>query len=166
MANGIVIGGPHTFLDVELSVVKGADEAPQSLLTFETAMKLEANLTMSNVVFYPVFKSSSFWNTTLTKSAVEMGSHMYDHIFDNITMAMGNAWNEKYKAGVPIGAFDPQLAMIGGLIKNSTMSPYIADGWMYAGFSMAADAPYYHQLYEQNTFEQYHHAREEVAQFL
>jgi len=38
--------------------------------------------------------------------------------------------------------------MIGGLIKNSTISPYISDGWLYAGFSMAADAPYYHRLYE------------------
>lgn len=36
--------------------------------------------------------------------------------------------------------------MIGGLIKNSTISPYISDSWLYAGFSMAADAPYYHEL--------------------
>jgi len=33
--------------------------------------------------------------------------------------------------------------MIGGLLKNTTMSPYIADGWLYSGFDMAADAPYY-----------------------
>jgi len=31
--------------------------------------------------------------------------------------------------------------MITGLIKNSTMTPYIADKWMYAGFSMQADLP-------------------------
>lgn len=58
----------------------------------------------------------------------------------------GTEMNKKYKAGIPIGALNPQLAMIGGLIKNSTISPYISDGWMYAGFSMAADAPYYHKL--------------------
>jgi len=33
--------------------------------------------------------------------------------------------------------------MISGLLKNSTMSPYIADGWLYSGFDMYADAPYF-----------------------
>jgi hypothetical protein len=38
--------------------------------------------------------------------------------------------------------------MITGLIKNSTVSPYVADEWIYAGFSMQADLPTapYHEL--------------------
>lgn len=59
---------------------------------------------------------------------------------------MGSTWNQMYKDGIPIAAIDPNLAMIGGLIKNSTLTPYVADDWLYAGFSMAADAPYYHHL--------------------
>ena len=163
-ANGIVIGGPKTMFDVELFVKTEAMDAPKSVLTFETAMQMKVNFTMSNVIFYPVFKSSDFWNTNLTKSSVEMGSHKYDLVLDSVTTLMGQTYNQMHKAGIPIAALDPDLAMIGGLIKNSTMSPYVADGWMYAGFSMAADAPYYHELYEP-TFNHVH-IREEDAQFL
>jgi len=126
---------------------------------------MNVNFTMSNVVFYPIFKSTDFWNTKLTNSTVKMGAHKYDLVLDSVCTLMGQTWNQMNKAGIPIAALDPQLAMIGGLIKNSTMSPYVADGWMYAGFSMAADAPYYHKLYEQNTYEQ-HPIREAATEFL
>jgi hypothetical protein len=29
--------------------------------------------------------------------------------------------------------------MIGGMIKNSTMTPFYQEGWIYSGFSMQAD---------------------------
>lgn len=78
-----------------------------------------------------------------------MGEHDYDQVLYKVTQIAGQYWNKKYAAGIPIGAFNPQLSMIGGLIKNSTISPYVSDGWLYAGFSMAADAPYYHKLYDE-----------------
>jgi len=165
MAKGIVIGGPKTMFDVELFAMNETNGAPTSILTFETAMQMDVNFTMSNVVFYPVFKSSDFWNTTLTKSSVKMGSHKYDLVLDSVTTLMGQTYNQMHKAGIPIAVLDPDLAMIGGLIKNSTMTPYVADGWMYAGFSMAADAPCYHELYEHPTFEQAY-IREQQTQFL
>merc|ERR1711990_75110 len=70
-------------------------------------------------------------------------THDFNMIFQSIFDSQVRDWNIKHKDGTPLGALDPQLAMISGLIKNSTMSPYVADGWMYGGFSMAADAPYY-----------------------
>lgn len=79
-----------------------------------------------------------------------MGNHNFDDVFYKVFEIAGDAFNKQYQSGIPIAALNPQLAMIGGLIKNSTMSPYISDGWLYAGFSMQADAPYYHHLYETN----------------
>jgi hypothetical protein len=31
--------------------------------------------------------------------------------------------------------------MIGGLLKNTTLTPHISDGWYYGGFSMQSDYP-------------------------
>ena len=84
-----------------------------------------------------------------------MGAHKYDLVLDSVCTLMGQTWNQMHKSGIPIAEIDPDLAMIGGLIKNSTMTPYIADGWMYAGFSMAADEPYYYEL-NTPTYEQAH----------
>lgn len=125
-------------------------------------MALNVNFTMKDTVFYPIFKSSDFWNSNLTKSSIEMGAHKYDLVLDSITTILGQAWNQKYRAGIPIAALDPDLAMISGLVKNSTISPYISDGWMYAGFDMAADAPYTHKL----PLEATEQPQEQLVQFL
>jgi hypothetical protein len=116
MAQGIVIGGPKTMFDVELFAMTESDAAPKSVLTFETAMQMNGNFTMSNVVFFPVFKSTDFWNTTLTNSTVTMGAHKYDLVLDSVCTLMGQTWNQMHKVGIPIGDLDPDLAMIGGLI--------------------------------------------------
>ena len=164
VAKGIEIGSEKSMFDVELWIKNSSTPKPVSVAAWTTAMALKVNFTMSNTVFYPVFKSSDFWNTKLTKSAISMGAHKYDLVLDSLTTLMGQSWNQEYKAGIPLGQLDPQLAMIGGLIKNSTISPYVADGWMYAGFDMAADAPYYHQLSTQEIEAAY--PREELTQFL
>ena len=163
-AKGIEIGSEKSIFDVELWIKNSSTPKPVSVLTWTTAMSLKVNFTMSNVIFYPVFKSSDFWNTKLTKSTIAMGTHKYELVLDSLTTLMGQAWNQKNKAGIPIAVLDPELAMIGGLIKNSTISPYVADGWMYAGFDMAADAPYYHELTTQEIEAAY--PREELTQFL
>jgi len=31
--------------------------------------------------------------------------------------------------------------MIGGLLKNTTLTPHVTDGWFYGGFSMQSDYP-------------------------
>jgi len=144
MADGIQIGGKDSMFNIEVTAMNKTNGAPLSVMTFETAMLMKVNFTMSNVIFYPVYQQSMFWNTNLTKSAVTIAPHNYDKVLGSMTKVMGQSWNKKYTAGVPIAALDPDLAMIGGLIKNSTLTPYVSDGWMYAGFSMAADAPYYH----------------------
>ena len=88
--------------DVELFAMTESDAAPKSVLTFETAMQMKANFTMSNVVFYPVFKSTDFWNTTLTNSSVKMGAHKYDLVLDSVCTLMGQTWNQMHKAGISI----------------------------------------------------------------
>lgn len=93
-ANGIMIGGPNTLFDIELIATNETNSAPLSVLTFETAMQMKVNFTMSNVVFYPKFKSTRFWNTNVTKSAVTMGSYNYDIILDNVVTLMGATWNQ------------------------------------------------------------------------
>lgn len=43
--------------------------------------------------------------------------------------------------GWPLANLDPQLGMLTGLLKNSTMSTQVTDGYMMLGFEMQADLP-------------------------
>lgn len=60
----------------------------------------------------------------------------YNNFFHQVLNNFANDFNMEYVKGWNIDNLDPMLAMVTGLIKNSTMSPYIADGFMYAGFTM------------------------------
>lgn len=80
-------------------------------------------------------------STKISVDNVGLYDRDYDFFFSSILDAQASDINVKYKAGWPISNLNPQLAMITGLIKNSTLSPYVADEWMYAGFSMQADLP-------------------------
>jgi len=44
--------------------------------------------------------------------------------------------NQQYSEGVHVGDINPRYTMIGGMIKNSTLTPYVKDEWLYGGYSM------------------------------
>lgn len=50
-------------------------------------------------------------------------------------------FNQQYENGWSLANLNPMLAMAAGLIKNSTVSPFAVDTWLYAGFEMQADLP-------------------------
>ena len=114
-------------------------------------MKTNINFTMfsvkSDIVFFPSIKSVSVENTAVKKQKVDLNSHNFDAMFKSIFKEVANEFNIKHAKGVKLGDIDPDIAMISGLLKNTTLSPYIADGWIYAGFDMQADLPI--QAYQQ-----------------
>lgn len=95
----------------------------------------------SDIIFFPSIKSVNVENATIKKQKIDLNSHNFDVMFKSIFKEVANEFNIKHLKGVKLGDIDPDIAMISGLLKNTTMSPYISDGWMYAGFDMQADLP-------------------------
>lgn len=66
---GIVIGYDLDDLTkvaiIDVFVSNSTVTEASSVLTFQTTFSMEVNFTMSNVVFFPVFKGMTFKNTTL-----------------------------------------------------------------------------------------------------
>ena len=125
-----------------------ADDAV--VCSFGLTAMLNMNFTMSEqLAFFPNFKDVETFDADLKKCNVPMnpGKH-YTEIFNSYATKAVEAFNAKYAKGIPIGALVPELAMIAGVLKNATMTPYLADGWMYAGFSMQADLPHAAEDYE------------------
>lgn len=149
MKDGIKVGDvKDTLVKLDVQFDKcGMDnsiEGNQTLLSFNANMEATLNFTMQDTVFFLFGNSFKLKNVKLVDSKVEVNkTRDFEVIFESIFANEIEVWNTKHKDGVPLGALDPQLAMIGGLLKNTTMSTAVADGWLYAGFDMAADAPYY-----------------------
>lgn len=62
-------------------------------------------------------------------------------MFESILNQFFTKWNADSKKGINIAVLDPEIGMIGGLLKNATLTPHVTDGWYYGGFSMQSDYP-------------------------
>ncbi len=70
-----------------------------------------------------------------------MKEHNYDQVFKEILSGISNIYNAAFAKGWALSNLDPQIAMITGILKNSTLTPYVMDGFIYGGFSMQKDLP-------------------------
>jgi len=137
--HGIVIGdGVLTKLDI---ICSNATTTNETAVEFAMNLETHVNMTMKDLVFFPTVEDIKIANTVIKRDVIGLYARNWDQTFTNIIQNAVNDFNTKYAKGWALSNIDPRLAMITGLIKNSTMTPYIADNWMYAGFSMQADLP-------------------------
>jgi len=80
-------------------------------------------------------------NTIKTIDNIKMREHNYDVVFKEIGSGISKIFNTAFAKGWALSNLDPQIGMITGIIKNSTLTPYVMDGFLYGGFSMQADLP-------------------------
>lgn len=50
-----------------------------------------------------------------------------------------NEINAMGYGGISVSDLNPRMGMIGGLIKNTTVTPYQMDEFLYSGFTFAFD---------------------------
>lgn len=137
--DGIVVG--DLLAEIDFYLFKEDSRFPTKMMTLNTEFKMQMNQTMQDFVFYPAFQNTTFTNTKLIAHDIWLGDHDFNKILSEIMTPYLASINEEYKAGVPITDLVPEIpTMVSGLLMNSTMSPYVSDGWLYAGFSMAEDS--------------------------
>jgi len=142
MKRGIVFGENQNVLSqIDVLVVDKKTSEETKVLGFDTDMDAILNFTMKNVIMYPKINQVSVQKTKLTFNSTKMMNHNYDSVFESILNDLAVDWNLNYGRGYPLSNINPDLGMIGGLLQNITISPFVSDGWMYGGFSMFADNP-------------------------
>lgn len=147
--NGIRFGDLDCVqFNLSLFATDSTTNTVETAAVFEINIQAIMNVTLTNFVIYPDVKTVVAENAKIVVDNVGLYDRDYNYFFTSVLKQQASDINVKYKTGWPISNLDPQLAMITGLIKNSTVSPYVADEWIYAGFSMQADLPTapYHEL--------------------
>lgn len=113
----------------------------ETAVSLEMDFDLAANISMQNMVIFPQISDISVHNTNKTYDIVHMYAHDYNALFTQIFKKTAYDINLQYQKGFPLANINPVFGMITGLLKNTTVSPFISDGWLYAGFEMQADLP-------------------------
>jgi len=121
-------------------VVSNETVTDRELATLQMNFEMAGNMTMKDLVFYPEVQELTIENTYVRKDHIGIEGN-FNKIFEEIAHSYFDAFNAKWAKGWSITNIDPALGMLTGLLKDTTLTPYVQDNWMYGGFSMQADLP-------------------------
>lgn len=142
---GVMMGADK---DLKFSMDLYADD--KKVITFGIESMFNMDFIMDKTItFFPRFKNAEVFSAMVKNSEVPLKPGKgYTQIMEVYITKMIEAFNTKYEKGIPVGSLMPELSMISGILKNATMTPHVADGWMYAGFSMQEDLNKFDDAYE------------------
>lgn len=139
MKNGAVVGtGATTTFEV---ICSNATTKNETALTFVSDVVLNSKTYLANFVLFPSIQGHAVNNTKVTENVVHLNTTNANDIFTSIVAGTANDFNHQYEMGWPLANLNPNFGMIGGLLKNSTMSTEVTDEYMMLGFEMQADLP-------------------------
>lgn len=68
-----------------------------------------------------------------------MYDHNYTELFQSVFDDLADDANTEYRKGISLDQIIPETKIFSGILYNTTISPYVADGWLYGGFSIEND---------------------------
>lgn len=143
-------------IDSKRGIVFGSTEAGdlKTVVTFyasnattpsEEALQLEMNLQMvfnvSLVDFLATIQieDTNIANTVVMYDHIGMYKHDYDAMLSSVLEDVIFDLNWKYQNGIDFKVLYPTLAFVAGLLRNSVITPFELDHFIYAGFSWISD---------------------------
>ena len=139
--SGIVLGSLDDVSTTVSILCSNSEVQMEEALVFGMNMEAQGNFTMKELVFYPTVDAVIVQNARVKKAHVQVKTQNFNKLFTEMLKEESESFNTKWVKGWSVASIDPSLAMITGLLKNTTMTPYVMDKFMYAGFGMQADLP-------------------------
>ena len=105
------------------------------------AMKIESkvNLEFKNLIFYFNISNIIVKETVIRRDHLGLNDTSFEKDFQRLLNTQAQEINKQFDGGLFIGDIKPEAKMIGGILKNTTFSPYVKDEWFYGGLSLHAD---------------------------
>jgi hypothetical protein len=140
---GITLGYNNNF-GVDLTILaSNANVTDDSAIEFSVMADGVMNMTMAKLIFWPNVDSLKLAKFNIKQSKIVLDGSV-DYLASlqskGVDTMVAN-FNKQFVSGWSLAALDPRLAMITGWFFNTTMSPYIQDEYIYAGFSLPSDKP-------------------------
>lgn len=132
---GIIIGDLDDVKSEVSMLVSNKNFTDREVATIQMNFEMSGNMTMKDLVFYPEVQELMIENTYARRDHIGLEGDL-NKIFETIAHSYFDAFNSKWEKGWSITNIDPALGMLTGLLKDTTLTPYVQDNWMYGGFSM------------------------------
>merc|ERR1712051_277482 len=111
-------------------------------LELDTGLHLVANFTWDDFKFWIKLSNPEFISTTATSSKVELEYHNWDDeltavlkgITDDLNIRFGEEFDMRNYT-----KWQPYVKYAAGFFPHTMLSPFVADEFLFAGFSMIGD---------------------------
>ena len=159
---GVVLGD-NTPLTLSLDVLCSNAETNNDV-ALQFTMNLEGHFNMSifNFILFPMINQVEILNSALVTDNIGMYAHNYNALFTGVLHNQANDINIKYaKNGFPLAMVNPVFGLLGGLLKDFTVTPYLSENYLYMGWSMYADL-----VTDTSDLKAAHEGAQEIKQFI
>jgi hypothetical protein len=105
-------------------------------------LEADLNATLYNFVFYANITDYSINHVNMTVDNCKMWkSRNLNEVFSTLFSMAVDEIRSDFARGFDLSKLDSNVPFVAGMIKNTTVSPYIANEFMYIGFTFFVDTP-------------------------
>lgn len=109
---------------------------------FQVNLSQGLDLTIYEFVAFPKVKSARVdEGEKILVNNINLPEGEYNVQIASILNQSAQVFNKAMEGGWPLANLNPQLGMLGGLLKKFTVTPHYFDEFLFVGFSMYADMP-------------------------
>jgi len=141
-AAGIIVGDATQgglVLNMGIYCARNSTAEKELSVTLETGIHLVANVTWDNFLYWANFTEPQFMSTVATSNIGPLDYHDWDGELTAVLNNIVTDLNMRFAAGTDLKKTIPVMAFVSGIIRNSKLSPFIMDEFIYAGFKMITD---------------------------
>ena len=112
-------------------------------MELNTGLHVVANFTFDDFKFWIELSEPQFMGTTATSSRIELEYHNWDGELTAVLKAITDDLNIRFSEETDLRSIDKKWAQYvqfaAGLFPHTLLSPFVADEFLFAGFSMMED---------------------------
>ena len=134
---GFMIGGVGNEMKFNADIIcSNATTKAEKAVTLKMNLAATANITIRDLMLYPSISSVAINDVVKTYDTVPMYYHDYTQILSLLVRNAVTDVNLKYDKGMDMSSYLPTEV---NYLKNITISPFVNDQWIYAGFDLNID---------------------------
>lgn len=136
---GVVLGSDQS-LKLVMTIFGANKDIPQQVAAeFEFFLTLPLYLDLDSMKLALHIKTPEVSGFKVTQNNAHIWARNYEKLFGDLFNAQLQAINSKFAQPIDLSSFDFSLQILAGYFTKTKISPYVQNGFLYAGFDFALE---------------------------
>jgi hypothetical protein len=110
-------------------------------IELQTGLAYNMNFTFTNFVIFKQYSNQQVTGTSVKSSTMTLGESDLDATMLSFFTNIGNEYDAAHAKGIDLKK-NTTVGFVAGLLRQTLLTPYMVDGYLYGGFSWITDGVY------------------------